>query len=301
MTASAARARQGFWSLTGGGVLLLAGVGVAWALRRPQPLSMLELCWAMMRRLWGEPPPAALSLADVPLLVVAASSLWATAVLLWAWGRGRCLLRRSQPYRPGAWPALDAALSGLPWQPPQLRLLAVPSPLACTLGLWRPRLLLSTGLLRQLSAAEVRAMLGHEWGHVRHGDVLRLAVLRWWRAALWFLPAVHALAQACQRAIEEAADDAAVALTGAPLDLAAALVKTAKARAVPAWSPALAGEAALPQRIERLLAPAATRPRRVRFWPWGVSLAVVAGLLALLFVPHPPPAWGQPMLLCPMR
>lgn len=184
--------------------------------------------------------------------------------------------------------------------------------MACTVGLRQPRIMLSAGLIADLSAAELRAVLGHEWGHVSRRDPLRLALLRFCSHALWFLPILRVLVRDSARSMEEAADDVAVALTEQPLELAAALVKAAKAQARPQWSPlpALGGEPAVTERVERLLDVAPARPPRRHYGAWTVSVVVVGGLLALLVLPRQAavaavltlPAARQPSILgCPME
>jgi Zn-dependent protease with chaperone function len=246
---------------------------------------MLQQGWGLAA--WQGWAPA---FATLLVLVLMASGAWAGVRRLLAWGRTRRLLARSVPYRPEHWPALDVALTVLPSCQQRLRIVATPRVVACTVGLWRHQILLSAGLLTALSPAEIRAVVSHEWGHVRRRDPLRLVLLRWCSELVWFLPIVRAVAQDSVRAMEEAADDVAVGLTQQPLELAAALVKAAKAQALPGWSgrSALGGELGVTARVERLLDVAPPRPRRRHARDWIVSGLVVTCLLALLFVPRRP-------------
>jgi beta-lactamase regulating signal transducer with metallopeptidase domain len=193
----------------------------------------------------------------------------------------------------------------------RLRILHTEHPVACTVGFWQPQIVLSAGLLTVLSSAEVRAVLGHEWGHVSRRDPLRLLLLRFWSSTLWFLPIVRALARDSAHSMEEAADDAAVFLTDQPLDLAAALVKTAKAQAQPRWSPlpALGGEHTVSVRVQRLLEVTPTRHRQRHYRVWATSTVVAMFLLGALLLPRHPGAAAvsvapipaqQPMMACPM-
>ena len=169
------------------------------------------------------------------------------------------------------------------------------------MGLWRPHIVLSAGLIAALSSTEIGAVLGHEWGHVNRRDPLRLALLRFWSEVLWFLPIVRALAQESARIMEDAADDVAVALTNQPLDLAAALVKTAQAQASPRWSlvPALGGEHMVTERVERLLEIVPARPRPRHHRAWASSALVAAGLLGLFVLSRQPVAAAPAPLLAP--
>lgn len=89
----------------------------------------------------------------------------------------------------------------------RLRIVPVSSALALAGGVLEPVVLLSRGLLGQLSFRERRIVAGHEVAHLRHGDprrnvvfeVLLLAHLPWVR---------HRLRAQWLRSLEEQADDA---------------------------------------------------------------------------------------------
>jgi len=93
-------------------------------------------------------------------------------------------------------------------------LIACAAPVALCHGLLRPRLLLSTGALRGLSATEVEAVLRHERAHLRRRDPLRLVVARAMAAALPAVPLLGALAATLPAAQELAADRAVLAAMG---------------------------------------------------------------------------------------
>jgi Zn-dependent protease with chaperone function len=141
-----------------------------------------------------------------------------------------------------------------------------------------------------LTPAELGAVIGHEWGHVCRRDPLRIALLQFWSTALWFLPIVRTLARNSARAMEDAADDAAVFLTEQPLELAAALVKTAKAQAQLHWSPvpALGGDQVVTERVERLLELAPASPPRQNAPTWAASAMIATCLFGLLLLPKQP-------------
>lgn len=91
-------------------------------------------------------------------------------------------------------------------------------------GLLRPRLLISAGLLRDLSSNELRAVLHHEREHLRRYDPLRLLLARAFAEALPSRRAFQELAARLPLAQELAADRAAIAAVG-PHALARALLK----------------------------------------------------------------------------
>ena len=60
----------------------------------------------------------------------------------------------------------------------RLYLLRDPTPFAACIGLWRPAVYVSTGLVAQLSLPALRAALAHEEAHRRRRDPLRIVLLR---------------------------------------------------------------------------------------------------------------------------
>ncbi|MFQ5882990.1 MAG: M56 family metallopeptidase [Candidatus Methylomirabilales bacterium] len=221
------------------------------------------------------------------LLVIAGSFLWATFRLVASLLATRRLRERSQAYSPGRYPKLDRALARQGLSLLSLRVFETPRPMALTLGLVRPQVLLSEGMISTLSEEELGAVLCHEVGHVRHRDPFRLALVRFLADAVWFLPVARPLAGNFADAVEEKADDWAVASTRQPVELASALVKTAKAavgQPIPAAT-SLAGNLSVEDRVERLLG----EERRCRSGTttlrWVASGAMSLGLLVLLVLP----------------
>lgn len=99
---------------------------------------------------------------------------------------------------------------------------------AFTAGPWlRPRVYLSEALFvgeDSLSTEEVVAVLAHEAAHVRRRDPMRFLGLHLMARALFWVPALRAIAEDIADEAEIIADDAASAVTG-PLTVASALVK----------------------------------------------------------------------------
>jgi hypothetical protein len=104
---------------------------------------------------------------------------------------------------------------------------------AVTYGLIRPRILISTGLARVLTRAEIGAVLAHEAEHIRCRDPLRLLAFRLLAAVGCYVPACRWLASRAALRRELAADRAATGAAGRGV-LAGALLKLASMPAVPA-------------------------------------------------------------------
>jgi len=86
--------------------------------------------------------------------------------------------------------------------------------LAFCAGLLRPRVYVSSGALRELGDAELRAVLEHERLHRARRDPLRLVTARLLGEALFFAPAVRTLARRYDTFAELSADEHALAAVG---------------------------------------------------------------------------------------
>ncbi|MEA2662232.1 MAG: hypothetical protein QOH08_1804 [Chloroflexota bacterium] len=89
----------------------------------------------------------------------------------------------------------------------------------------RPRICLSTGLIKRLDDDELRAVLLHERYHLHQRDPLRLVVARYFAAGLYVVPVVEELVEYYTVQKEIAADQAAVRAMGGVRELASALFK----------------------------------------------------------------------------
>jgi len=164
-------------------------------------------------------------------------------------------------------------------------------------GILRPRLIVTRGLMDALTREEIAAGAAHEIAHHRGWDNLkRLAmcgapdVLRWTHAA-------RVLERRWAAAAEHEADAAAdiAASRTARLALASALVKVARLMpmAPPVGEPisTLVGGGEIASRVERLIDDAPVAPAR-RPAPWllisaaSIAAALVVGYLPLIQVVH---------------
>ncbi len=300
---SASRHLAGLAAL--GLLLLLAGLWSTVALSEGGPLrGLIRTCMevasaglAAIRAAWAHHPAATATIA-----ILAGSLLWAAArAVASAVANGR-LARRLVRYTPGLWPALDRVLGRIDGDV-GTRIFLDPSASspAFTVGLWHPRICLSPALLAELSGPEIRAVLLHELAHLERRDPLRLLVVRFLADFLWFIPASRPMACAFTRAVEEAADDRAVALAARPLDLAAAIVKGARRRLRPApQAAALGGTSTVEARVSRLLNGERTMSPALPGWRVVASLVVITSIVSVLLSPsitrsadRVSPPWAQ--------
>lgn len=290
-TRSSRRARRLLGLLSLLGLIPVAGLSIGFSApgSNELPRTIVNACLAMMRAAWqvSEQHLAIHPLTTGIVLLLGGSLAWATLRILASMANTLRLLAQSETYAPGRHPTLDAALaygalSGLP-----LRVVTSPRPLAFTVGLWHPQIVVSQGIVSSLSEAELRAVLFHERSHARRRDPLRLLVVRFLADALWFLPVARSLARDFVDAVEESADDWAVKATRQPVELASALVKTAKTgvvSAVPLVS-GFAGNLSVEDRVERLLGMPVQRRSGTTIGTWSASALITLFLLVLLMPP----------------
>jgi Zn-dependent protease with chaperone function len=112
---------------------------------------------------------------------------------------------------------------------PGLHLIQAELPISFLSGIWRPHIILSTGLLQALSPGQVRALLQHEVAHRLRLDNLSQFLLSFCKNLLLFSPTGHLLFRWWRQEAELLCDEIAVYRTGRPLDLAEALLQMEKA------------------------------------------------------------------------
>src|SRR5207248_815435 len=143
-----------------------------------------------------------------------------------AWGRA---IRRARVWTQTAEPFAIAGVNL-----PTFRIEA-PQPLMALVGIVRPRLIVTRGLIETLTPEEVAAGAAHELAHHRAWDNLKRLVMRGAPDVLHWMPAARRLEREWAAAAEHNADAAApiVASRAARLALASALVKVARLMPVP--------------------------------------------------------------------
>lgn len=150
---------------------------------------------------------------------------------------------------------------------------------ALTVGLLRPRIILSSGLLRQLNAVQLRSLLLHEKAHAERHDALRQWLTALAAPSLLGGPG-RPLQQDLYTACEQACDQQAAMGVGDPLDVADSLLKTQRsANTAAARSPSSA-ESALDARVAALLRP--PRPERLPAPVLVMGVAATALITALI-------------------
>lgn len=158
-----------------------------------------------------------------------------------------------------------------------------------TTGFWRPRIVMSKTVRRRLDAPARRAALAHEAAHVRHRDPLRIWIIQLVTDLQWPWPWARQRFTAWRAALEMARDEEARLRGIAGADLAAAILRVARAELRPSAHALLAGDAeeVLKERVARLLAPipiAGGTPLVPTFSRFGFPMMLAGGTICgLLF------------------
>lgn len=168
--------------------------------------------------------------------------------------------------------------------------------LAFTHGILRPRIYISTGLVKSLTRDELAAVLLHEACHRRGRDPLKFLLASFVRDAFFYLPVSGCIVRFFQSEMEMAADDSAVQRIGDPLVLAGAILKVALAGGgmrVPApVSVSIRGTGSAERRVRRLVE--GTDEREKGPGPAAVASSVLVTLLLFLGLVIPATASFNP-------
>lgn len=187
---------------------------------------------------------------------------------------------------------LTGSETRLPGESSPVVLVENEAPLLAMSGLLRPRLLISRGVLRSLSAEELEAALRHEHAHRTSRDNLKRLLILLAPDIFPFVRPLRSLEHTWSRFAEWAADDqAAAGDSSRAVSLAAALIQVARMGSGPSLpflsTSLLACDRDLSARVDRLLhitpiAPAQTWQPRPLLRSAGLLLAgcLVAFLLA---------------------
>lgn len=220
--------------------------------------------------------PEHIPFSSVVIVVVALASVGALAVALRGYRAERRLLRALALDEivdgPLARRARDAGV--------RLFLLPASRPAAFCVGLLRPRVVVSAGLLARLDGAEQEAVVWHEAAHARSREPLKCLLGRLATQTFFWIPVLRGFLDRYLLVKEMAADRAAVARTSRRA-LAGALSQVL-AEPTPAGAVGLAEFAAA--RVDRLFGLNAPLPRFISPRQAVVSAVSVAALvLALVF------------------
>ncbi len=154
---------------------------------------------------------------------------------------------------------------------------------AATIGLFRPRIILSAEVIRALDKPALAAALEHERAHARHRDPLRIWLAQLASDLFWPAPAAAARLRCWRRALELARDEEARSIGVAGPDLAEAIVSSIRlvAAGQPAGAATLSDSEFVEERVIRLLRPLEADPARGQ---WSLPALFIVSVLAPLAI-----------------
>jgi hypothetical protein len=152
---------------------------------------------------------------------------------------------------------------------------------AGTIGLFRPRIILSADVVRALDERALAAALEHERAHARHRDPLRIWLAQLAADLFWPSPTAAARLRCWRRALELARDEEVRSIGVAGSDLAKAIVSSIRlVQAGRAGGVAtLSDSEFVEERVARLLRPLESNPARGQ---WGRLVLFMVSVLAPL-------------------
>ncbi len=140
-------------------------------------------------------------------------------------------------------------------------------PLAFTEGIFNPSICLSKGIIDKLKDEELKAVVSHEYAHIRRRDNLYIFIMLLIRDMLFLLPLSHFFFKLFVREKEHAADDIAIDMTRNPLGLAEAILSLYRLSGrlrdpSPVYATFFPSKATAKSRVERLLGKGVIQPKR---------------------------------------
>jgi Zn-dependent protease with chaperone function len=269
------QANRAFYSLVG--LALLVAVSLA-AASRPLLPHMTEVTigvgtvtrWCLLV-LTGSPEVDELVLLGLLGLVPIAALLGIGSVVRQWWATRR-LIQTHAVLRLACPPPSLVGLSERLGLTGRVDVIQAAQPYSFCYGWLRPRICLSTGLVRLLSEAEIEAVLLHERYHLRNHDPLKILLARGLGRAFFFLPLVAELGGHYLLAKELAADREVMRVQGHGIALASVLYKLITTTSTGQAEAAVAGLNSMTDvRIDHLLDP--DKPPHLRFSPSALALS----------------------------
>lgn len=109
-------------------------------------------------------------------------------------------------------------------------IVSYPVPLAITMGLMHPKIVLSTGLMNLLNDDELEAVIAHEMAHVKNRDPLTIFFMTLCSSTFWYIPILKWLNQQYRILKELVADDFAIEKQETTVHISSALLKMLKVK-----------------------------------------------------------------------
>ncbi|GFZ85315.1 cell surface protein [Paenibacillus marchantiophytorum] len=243
---------------------------------RWKPLfTIFDLCMILFKHL-HVPAPVAFLAINVLILYTLGTLIWLTIRHTLDTWKARKIVEMSEETS-----LTEQYREQFQLAPRDLKIIAYDAPIAMTVGLWKPRILLSTGLIEMLEPNELKAVIEHEKCHMQHRDPLVSLLISGISKAMWYIPIFAWLAEKYPIMIELRADKYAVTQMKQSLDLGSALLKLLKQVPKPhliSLSHASFAETSMNVRIQHILDP---HMQLSLHWP---HIRIVASLVIIILL-----------------
>ncbi|MEK4667411.1 M56 family metallopeptidase [Niallia sp. FSL R7-0271] len=137
-------------------------------------------------------------------------------------------------------------------------------PFAITIGFFKPKIVLSTGLWEILSDEEIESVIYHEFHHLNQLDPGKTYIMELFAKVLWFLPILKWLAQQFSIVREVLADNYAIEKSGQRLHISSALLKMINSTQLKSASFVSFADGSVNYRIQNMIEP--NTSNRIK-WP----------------------------------
>lgn len=163
---------------------------------------------------------------------------------------------------------------------PTIIVIHAATPMAFAMGMVKPRIILSTGLIDLLDARELQAVIYHERFHQMHGDPLKTFMLSLTSSVMWYIPILKLFRHNYKIIREVLADRYAIRQQGGSVHLGSALLKLLQCNvSTPApLSHVSFADTSVNFRIRHILEPQTEIPLR---WPFTTAIVSVQVLCIL--------------------
>jgi len=163
----------------------------------------------------------------------------------------------------------------------RFQIISYKAPIAMTIGLWKPRMILSSGLMDMLEPSELHAVIEHEKCHVHHRDPLAIFLLSMISKSMWYIPIFAWMADKYPIMIELRADKYAITQMKQSAHLSSALLKLLKQAPTPhvSLSHASFAETSMNVRIMHIL-----DPQMELSFKWPLVRLLISLLIIILLV-----------------
>lgn len=158
--------------------------------------------------------------------------------------------------------------------------------LAFTVGFRRPRIVLSSGLIKILDRDELEAVVEHETFHQQNDDSLKIFILQLISQTIWFIPLTKWSYQNYKIISELLADEYAIQRMGSELGLSSALFKLIKNYFKGNPTPVLVhfSDESVNYRLQQLVEPKKAIPVRLKTTSMVISIYVLLLIMGMIFV-----------------